>query len=128
MDAGRHRSREAQRMIASPHLAERAEEIEWDVAVVGTGMGGATTGLALARLGRRVLFIEKGPFLHEPSYALQLHRQKHAGRLGDSTLEDPQARLQTGRWPLRLRGRTSFGEVEFFAPLGCGSGGSTSLY
>ena len=32
----------------------------WDVVVVGTGMGGATLGYALARAGKRVLFCEKG--------------------------------------------------------------------
>ena len=36
----------------------------WDVVVVGTGMGGATAGYALARAGHRVLFLEKGRFLH----------------------------------------------------------------
>ena len=33
---------------------------KWDVIIVGTGMGGATLGYALARAGRRVLFCEKG--------------------------------------------------------------------
>ena len=32
----------------------------WDVIVVGTGMGGATLGYALARAGLGVLFLEKG--------------------------------------------------------------------
>jgi len=104
----------------------------WDVAVIGTGMGGAATGYELARLGRRVLFIEKGRFLHgQPrnldSGGLQpvedLRRQ-----LANAADESPEARLGAGRWPQRLQGKTSFGEIEFFAPLGCGSGGSTSLY
>ncbi|GAB2883429.1 GMC oxidoreductase [Streptomyces mayteni] len=34
--------------------------ITWDAVVVGTGMGGGTIGHELARLGRRVLFLEKG--------------------------------------------------------------------
>ena len=32
----------------------------WDAVVVGTGMGGATFGYALAKAGRRVLFVERG--------------------------------------------------------------------
>jgi choline dehydrogenase-like flavoprotein len=37
-----------------------AEDITWDVIVVGTGMGGGMLGYSLARSGRRVLFVEKG--------------------------------------------------------------------
>ena len=33
---------------------------EWDVIVIGTGIGGATTGRALAEAGQKVLFLEKG--------------------------------------------------------------------
>jgi choline dehydrogenase-like flavoprotein len=33
---------------------------EWDAIVIGTGMGGATLGYALAKAGKRVLFCEKG--------------------------------------------------------------------
>ena len=32
----------------------------WDVIVIGTGMGGATAGYALAQKGLSVLFLEKG--------------------------------------------------------------------
>lgn len=87
----------------------------WDVAIVGTGMGGATSGYELARLGLRVLFIEKG------------HATSSAGQAG-AIDETPASRLAAGLWPDRLRASTSFGESEFFAPLGCGVGGSTLLY
>ena len=36
------------------------EKEHWDVIIVGTGMGGATLGYALARAGKRVLFCEQG--------------------------------------------------------------------
>lgn len=39
--------------------AREAERIEWDVIVVGTGMGGGMLGYRLAQSGRRVLFVEK---------------------------------------------------------------------
>jgi len=119
-------------MNASSYIPENPAKVEWDVAVIGTGMGGATIGYELARLGRRVLFIEKGLFLHG-----ELRILEHGGvqpdgnllaQLANTSDESPQARLRAGRWPKRLQGKTSFGEIEFFAPLGCGSGGSTSLY
>src|SRR6202142_2088223 len=74
----------------------------WDVVVVGTGMGGATAGYALAQLG-------DGSWPIDPSH-------------------EPAARLDRGFWPFPIQGKTNFGELQFFAPLGCGSGGSTSLY
>jgi len=117
---------------ASPHIPEDPSRIEWDVAVIGTGMGGAVTGYGLAKLGRRVLFIEKGLFLHgeirdQRDGCANLDESLLA-QLADGSDERPEARLRSGQWPLRLQGKTSFGELEFFAPLGCGSGGSTSLY
>jgi len=99
--------------------AEDPDRDEWDVIVVGTGMGGSTVGFELARLGRRVLFLEKGKFLHGVPSS---HQVRPEG------CSEEEARLLMGRWPLRLKGWTSFGQVEFFAPLGCGTGGSTALY
>jgi choline dehydrogenase-like flavoprotein len=121
-------------MISSPYIPEDPGAIEWDVAVIGTGMGGAVAGYGLAKLGRRVLFIEKGLLLHgkfqgQDAGSVKLDESLLAqAQLSDSADERPEARLRTGQWPLRLQGKTSFGKLEFFAPLGCGSGGSTSLY
>ena len=106
-------------MPLADHVPERPEDDEWDVVVVGTGMGGSMAGYELARRGRRVLFIEKGKFLH-------------FGDITEGSGPDPnsveQTRMRTGRWPITLQGTTSFGDVEFFAPMGCGSGGSTALF
>ena len=46
----------------------------WDTIVVGTGIGGATIGHALARAGREVLFCEAGDRGETP---LQLLVQSH---------------------------------------------------
>lgn len=119
-------------MNASDHIPEDPGALEWDVAVIGTGMGGAVAGYGLATRGRRVLFIEKGLFFHG-----EFHRRGDGtagldesllAELANPASENPEIRLRKGWWPERLQGRTSFGEHEFFAPLGCGSGGSTSLY
>jgi choline dehydrogenase-like flavoprotein len=104
---------------ATDHIPLDPEREEWDVVVIGTGMGGSTAGYELARRGRRVLFLEKGKFLHG---MVPCSRPLPEG------CTEAEVRLLTGRWPLRLKGWTSFGDVEFFGPLGCGTGGSTALY
>lgn len=93
---------------------------EWDVVVVGTGMGGSNVGFELAKRGHRVLFIEKGKYLFGD-------HDRGTGYYPVSAKE-PEARLNRGAWPLKLEGRTELGDVALFAPLGCGTGGSTSLY
>ncbi len=117
-------------MTTHRYAPEGLDQIEWDVVVVGTGMGGATAGYELARLGRRVLFIEKGLFLQGQS-ASAGGRQQSDGSLAvnlDPTDESPETRLKLGRWPLRIQGRTNFREMEFFGHRGCGTGGTTLLY
>jgi choline dehydrogenase-like flavoprotein len=96
------------------------EQEDWDAVVVGTGMGGSTVGYELARRGRRVLFLEKGKFLHSAPES----------RSDSAPGADPmvEARLAQGQWPLPLQGRTGSREVTFNAPWGCGTGGSTTIY
>ena len=114
-------------------IPEDPERTVWDVVVVGAGMGGATAGYELARRGKRVLFLERGRFLQREPGA-------ERGDLGDQS-SDPDTRLRRGHWPLsiegtvrvgdginRLQAALSAGELDFFAPLGCGTGGSTILY
>jgi choline dehydrogenase-like flavoprotein len=108
-------------MSLARYLPDAPEREVWDVIVIGTGMGGSTAGYELARRGRRVLFLEKGKMLHGET--------EDFGELppgaDDAVIE---ARLRVGRWPVPLQGKTTFGETAFIAPLGCGTGGSTSLY
>ncbi len=101
------------------HIPAHPEAEEWDVLVVGTGMGGSTLGGELARRGRRVLFLEKGNVLHGNPLPEEP---------GPDGYSEAEVRLRTGRWPVPLQGRTSFGKTSFFAPMGCGSGGSTALF
>src|SRR5579859_4650722 len=100
---------------------DNPEQGMWDIVVVGTGMGGATAGYALAQLGCRTLFLERGRFLFGGA-------DRGDGCWPIDPSHEPTARLDRGFWPFPIQGKTNFGELQFFAPLGCGSGGSTSLY
>lgn len=110
--------------------------LDCDVVVIGAGMGGATLGWELARRGVDVLFLEKGRFVQRDDEVVR-------GELGDQSA-DPEERLRRGHWPHPLRGLLAAGararqapppggadrtgELEFYGPLGCGTGGSTILY
>ena len=102
-------------------VAKDPEHTDWDVIVVGTGIGGSTAGHALARKGKRVLFLERGQFLHA-------RQDKGTGELPVGDANDPAARLHRGDWPNPLHGVTDLGNLSFFAPLGCGTGGSSTLF
>jgi choline dehydrogenase-like flavoprotein len=110
-------------MESLSYIPEQPEQNEWDVVVIGTGMGGSTLGYALARRGHSVLFIEKGP-LRGRTDGLR----PEFGHIGSAVDNSPEARLSRGEWPLQLEGATSFGELKFFPPLGCGAGGTTALF
>ena len=107
-------------MDVSKYIPPNPEDGDWDVVVIGTGMGGSTLGYALAKKGRRVLFLEKGRFLH--------HGPLDAPEWPQVPMSNEEQRLYTGWWPHRLEGTTSFGKADFYAPLGCGSGGTTGHY
>lgn len=112
-------------MALSPYLAQDPERRVWDVVVVGAGLGGAVVGSQLARAGRSVLFVEKGHFLHDPR-AMPTDGSPHPASI--KTGDSPATLLQGGRWPVPISGDTSFGPLTFHAPLGCGTGGSSTLY
>lgn len=97
-------------------MTSEADEV-WDVAIVGAGMGGATLGYALAKAGHRVVLLEKGLASFPDA----------DGSLGLAAETAPE-RLRKGCWPTRITGRTDAVESRFFAPLGCGAGGSSLLY
>jgi choline dehydrogenase-like flavoprotein len=98
-------------MEAASHELSR----EWDVAVIGTGVGGATAGWTLASRGLSVLFLEKGTRI-APSAA-------------EEDLTAPAARLARGWWPYPVSQQDSNGGCDrFFAPVGCALGGSSIHY
>lgn len=103
---------------------------KWDVIVIGAGVGGATIGYALAKAGKKVLFLEKGlsrtnknnPSL-EGKYAELFFPTGDVARpqYGDIL-------KRSGRWAEMLTDQTEKKESEFVPFIGMGDGGSSSIY
>lgn len=101
---------------------------EWDVVVVGAGLAGATVGHKLARMGKRVLFCEKG--LARRSAA------RYAGDYAETSFPDVRAPAARHAAYLRQAGRcwdelvdVSGKRERTFVPfIGSGAGGSSALY
>ena len=100
----------------------------WDVIVVGTGMGGATIGHALAKAGKRVLFCEKGKSSWQGSTM--------KGQYPEASFERPSAPQPHHRPVLADAGR-DWKEIEdmshvrhksYIPFIGAGTGGSSALY
>lgn len=101
----------------------------WDYLIVGTGMGGATVGYALAAAGKAVLFVEAGrSYLWQPEalrgdFAETFSCSPHAPPCDEANLLQ-----RAGRWaePITdLSGTVPKSHTPF---LGSGSGGSSALY
>lgn len=90
---------------------------DWDVIVIGTGMGGGLLGRRLAELGERVLFVEKGPVGH---------RAERSGTMGE--IRHPRARQLRGFWPTQSESRLDGIATRFFGPYGSGVGGTSVFY
>ena len=101
----------------------------WDAVIIGTGMGGATLGYALARAGWRVLFCEKGKSTLSGNEALR-------GDYAETFFASPANPQPKHRETLRRAGRyceelvdLSYARPRRFIPfIGSGTGGSTALY
>lgn len=94
-----------------------AEDQTWDIVVIGAGMGGGTVGHILAEHGCRVLFIERG--------AREFEARPPSAPVQSS---DPGERMRGGLWPTEITSNIDGVTSRFFAPMGCGVGGSTLLY
>lgn len=106
------------------------ERVAWDVIIVGAGMGGGTLGYALARAGRRVLFVEKG------RSHLDVPDNPTLGRYPEEVWDlavEPEAEyrnrlLLSGRYPAMAEDVTGGHSRRFIPHIGCGTGGSSALY
>ncbi|MFN5513192.1 MAG: FAD-dependent oxidoreductase [Cyanobacteriota bacterium] len=97
-------------------LADAARQC-WDVIIIGGGMGGSSVAYSLSQAGHRVLLLEKGRADCRRVQGVQVEQEK------------PEERLKNGKWPNPLTTQVDHNPPkEFWAPLGCGLGGSTLLY
>ena len=90
---------------------------QWDVIVIGAGIGGGSIGRQLTERGLSVLFVEKGPY----GYDTEQHYLR-------TDLEDPVARRIRGFWPKPLVATVDGRESRFFGSVGAGVGGTSSYY
>jgi len=99
-----------------------AEGHLWDAIVIGAGAGGSTAGFNLARLGRSVLFVERGKLLHHDPTVV-----KGVPFSGRGT---PETALNHGWWPRPLyrREEEDGASVAERPPIGSGAGGSTAQF
>ncbi len=76
---------------------------DWDVVVIGTGIGGGTAGRALAEAGLRVLFLEQGAagFRREET-PLDMTTPHRAARLSRGAYPDPMHLTLDGRAETRF--------------------------
>jgi choline dehydrogenase-like flavoprotein len=104
---------------------EETERNHWDCLVIGTGVGGATLGSALAKAGKKVLFLEKGraPFLHADTLR-GTYPELRFPRVEAASARDARLLARAGRCYEEVRD----GDRSFVPFIGCGTGGSSALY
>jgi choline dehydrogenase-like flavoprotein len=114
MPAGVAKSDRSTGLLSAPEAAAR----DWDVIVIGTGIGGGIAGRRLAEHGLSVLFVEKGPLGH-----------RSEGQVLSEDLHDHVARQSRGYWPTMIEARIDGSNPQrFYGPLGSGVGGSSVFY
>ena len=110
-------------------VTEPAEILDqpWDAIVVGTGIGGATLGHALAQHGWRVLFCERGASSARDGEGRGDYPETAFG--GGTSAEERLARLaRAGRWSADIEDRSRADRRGFVPFLGAGTGGSSAIY
>jgi choline dehydrogenase-like flavoprotein len=88
---------------------------EWDVIVIGSGIGGATLARCLAQQGLRVLILEKG--------------RRVSSAIDQTEHTSSEERVARGWWPMPVSEKRPGGShARFFAPIGCAVGGTSIHY
>jgi choline dehydrogenase-like flavoprotein len=88
---------------------------EWDVIIIGSGIGGATVASYLAQQGLEILILEKG--------------KRVSAAIDQDEYTSPEERVARGWWPVAVSQKKPDGtHVRFFAPVGCAVGGSSIHY
>lgn len=95
----------------------KAEQMQWDIIIVGAGMGGGCAAWTLSKAGLKVLLLDKGA--------------ANFSGTGESVAIEPENEEQqyiNGKWPTQIGTKIDGSSHAMWAPLGCGMGGSTLLY
>jgi choline dehydrogenase-like flavoprotein len=101
----------------------------WDVIVIGTGMGAATAGYALAKTGKRVLFCEKGKSSLGQTGALRgAYAEQFFARCEAPSSKYRDVLSRAGRYHSEIEDRSSGHSTKFIPFIGSTTGGSTALY
>ncbi|NOR69486.1 MAG: FAD-dependent oxidoreductase [Methylomarinum sp.] len=98
-----------------------------DVIIVGTGMGGATTGYALAKAGLKVLFIEKGLSDNKTNSKLTGEFFETYG-FKKPAKQRHLIQKQSGREYSAIKDTSSLLPKKFTPFTGAGTGGGSALY
>jgi choline dehydrogenase-like flavoprotein len=104
------------------------EKREWDVIIVGTGMGGAPLGYALARAGKNVLFCEQGMATIAPSAIRGRYAESAFDRPEVAQLKHRSVLLRSGRSTEEIEDASRPRHRHFIPFIGAGCGGSSALY
>lgn len=105
------------------------EKRHWDYIIVGTGIGGATLGYALAKAGKSVLFCEQGYSCTSASHSLTGDYAEQFFPVAKVADTDNKAILaQSGRYTDVITD-ASLPKIKRYIPfIGAGTGGSSALY
>jgi len=88
---------------------------EWDVIVIGSGIGGATVARCIAQQGLEVLVLEKG--------------RRVSAAIDQAEQTTPGERMARGWWPNPVSQKKPDGSsTRFYAAVGCAVGGSSIHY
>ena len=98
-------------------MLDAYRERDWDVIVIGTGVGGGSAARRLAEAGLSVLMLEKGPDLAGTDKAEI-----------ETMQTDPAARLDAGMWPYPLEARIDGRDSQLHGMLGSCVGGTSTFY
>lgn len=102
--------------------------MEWDAIIIGTGMGGAPLGYALARAGQRVLFVEKGRSHLQPGALSNSYAESHFPTPAAPGPEHRATLQRAGRYSDTIRSNDGKRAQHFVPFIGSGTGGSSALY
>lgn len=100
----------------------------WDLIIVGTGIGGATLGYAMAKAGYSVLFCEKGRFPEGDSAILGELPDLYFPKPGVPTVKHAELLKRGGRAWEWIEDRSGPKSARFIPFIGAGAGGSSGLY